>query len=126
MKALRGSEKAPATDSRVVGDVDPEHSMTVTVVLRPKQDSSPVAHSAGGALMSHEEFAAQHGAEGEDVAAVETFAATHHLSVSHINLAARTIVLAGRTADMQTAFGVELKMYTTEDDTRFRGREGDV
>jgi kumamolisin len=125
MKALPGSEKGPATDSRVVGDVDPEHPMIVTVVLRPKQDVNMAAHAAGE-QMSREEYAARHGAEEDDVAKVEAFAAAHHLSVYTINLAARTMVLGGRTGDMQKAFGVDLKMYTTEDNQRFRGREGEV
>jgi len=125
MKALPGSEKGPATDSRVVGDVDPEHPMIVTVVLRPKQDVNLAAHAVGE-QMSREEYTARHGAEEDDVAKVEAFAAAHHLSVYSINLAARTMVLGGRTGDMQKAFGVDLKMYTTEDNTRFRGREGEV
>src|SRR4051812_31698217 len=113
MKALPGSEKGPATDSRVVGDVDPEHPMIVTVVLRPKEDVNMAAHAAGE-QMSRAEYAARHGAEEDDVAKVEAFAAAHHLSVYTINLAARTMVLGGRTGDMQKAFGVDLKMYTTE------------
>jgi kumamolisin len=126
MKALPGSEKGPATDSRVVGDVDPEHPMIVTVVLRPKEALSPAAQAGGGEHMSREEYAARHGADENDVAKVEAFAAAHHLSVFSIQLAAGTMVLGGRTADMQTAFGVNLKMYTTEDNERFRGREGEV
>src|SRR5205807_8048028 len=100
MKALPGSEKGPATDSRVVGDVDPEHRMIVTIVLRPKEDFNAAvnaaAHSAGGEHMSREEYAARHGADEGDVARVEAFAAAHHLSVFSINLPARTMVLGGR------------------------------
>jgi kumamolisin len=126
MKPLPGSAKSAAENSRVVGDVDPEHPMIVTLVLKPKADLNLAAHLSSGADMSREEYADRHGADESDVAKVEEFAATNHLSVAEINLAARTIVLAGRTGDVQKAFSVELKMYTTEDNARFRGREGDV
>ena len=126
MKALPGSLKSTAVNSLVVGDVDPEHLMIVTVVLRPREEVSAAAHVAGGETLSREAFAAAHGADPDDVGKVEEYAAKHHLSVAEINLGARTIVLRGRTADMQKAFGVELKMYITENDERFRGREGEV
>src|SRR3954464_2594008 len=115
MKPLPGSAKSAAENSRVVGDVDPEHPMIVTLVLKAKADLDLAAYVAGGTDMSREEFASRHGADESDVAKVEEFAATHHLSVAEINLAARTIVLAGRTGDVQEAFAVKLKMYTTED-----------
>jgi kumamolisin len=100
--------------------------MIVTLVLKPKANVDVAAHVASGAEMSREEYAGRHGADESDVAKVEEFAATNHLSIAEINLAARTIVLAGRTGDMQKAFSVDLKMYTTEDNARFRGRVGEV
>jgi kumamolisin len=127
MKPLPGSTKRVARNARVVGDIDPEHFMTVTAVLRSKQDFSLAAHTAsGGGVMSREQFAAQHGADAEDVLKVEEYAGAHHLSVDEVNLPARTLVLRGRTADMQEAFGVTFKLYATEGNKRFRGREGEA
>lgn len=127
MKPLPGSTRRPALNARVVGDVDPEHVMTVTAVLRPKRDFDLAAHaSSGAAPMSREQFAAQHGASEDDVAKLESYAAAHHLAVDEVNAAARTVVLRGRTADMQDAFGVKFQLYATEDNQRYRGREGDV
>ncbi len=101
--------------------------MTVTAVLRSKQDFSLAAHAAsGGGVMSREQFAAQHGADPEDVLKVEEYAGAHHLSIDEVNLPARTVVLRGRTADMQEAFGVTFKLYATEGNRRFRGREGEA
>jgi kumamolisin len=121
MKRLSGSAKVPAGNARHVGDVDPEKMMSISVVLRPKAKLK-----LGGAAMSRQEFAARFGADPADVAKVEEYAAAHHLSVHEVNLAARTIVLRGKTGDMQRAFGVELKLYATDDNKRFRGREGHV
>lgn len=127
MKPLPGSTRRVALNARVVGDVDPEHVMTVTAVLRPKRDFNLAAHaSSGAAPMSREQFAAQHGADEEDVARLESYAAAHHLAVDEVNAAARTVVLRGRTADMQDAFGVKFQLYATEDNQRYRGRQGEV
>jgi len=121
MKRLSGSAKNPAGKARHVGDVDPEKMMSVTVILRPKAKLK-----LGGAAISRQEFATKFGADPADVAKVEEYAAVNHLSVHEVNIAARTLVLRGRTSDMQKAFGVELKLYATEDNKRFRGREGNV
>jgi kumamolisin len=121
MKRLSGSGKEPHRKARHVGDVDPEKMMSVTVILRPKAKLK-----VGRAPISRQEFAAKFGADPAHVAKVEEYAAAHHLSVHDVNIAARTVVLRGRTADMQKAFGVELKLYATEDNKRFRGREGNV
>src|SRR5258708_9598937 len=127
MKSRPGSTKRVALNARVVGDIDPEHFMTVTAVLRSKQDFSLAAHAAsGGGVMSREQFAAQHGADPEDVLKVEEYAGAHHLSLDEVNLPARTVILRGRTADMQEAFDVTFKLYATEGNKRFRGREGEA
>src|SRR5881394_2726001 len=98
MKPLPGSTRHLAVNSRFIGDVNPEHIMTVTAVLRPKRDFSLAAHAAGGGgTMSREQFAEQHGADPDHMLKLEQYAATHHLSVDDVNLTKRTVVLRGRT-----------------------------
>jgi len=127
MVILPGGHKVPVRGARVVGEVDPEHVMSVTAVLRPKKGFSIEAHLASGAApMSREEFAAQYGADPDDVARVASYAGEQHLTVSDVNLGGRTVVLTGRTGDMETAFNVDFKMYVTPDNQRYRGREGDI
>ena len=126
-KAVAGSEKLPDKRSRLIGDVDPEHLKTITVLLKPKRELDLAARrQSNAAPLSREEFAQQYGADPEAVARVESFAAQHHLSVVDANLAQRTVVLRGRTADIQRAFNVDLKLYATQDNTIFTGREGAV
>jgi kumamolisin len=48
-----------------------------------------------------------HGADPADIQAVESFAATHHLSVVRVNAGARTIVLAGPLRSLAKAFGTD-------------------
>src|ERR1043165_1503834 len=127
MVLLPGGRKVPVRGARVVGEVDPEHVMSVTAVLRPKEGFSIEAHLASGAApMSREEFAARHGADPDDVARVAAYAGEQHLTVSDVNIGGRTVVLTGRTGDMETAFNVDFKMYATPDNRRYRGREGDI
>ncbi|HEV2719367.1 MAG TPA: S53 family peptidase, partial [Thermoanaerobaculia bacterium] len=127
MVILPGGKKVPVRGARVVGEVDPEHLMSVTAVLRPKAGFNVEAHLASGAEpMSREEFAALHGADSDDVAHVAAYAGEQHLTVSDVNVGGRTMVLTGRTGDMENAFGVDFKMYVTPDNQRYRGREGDI
>jgi kumamolisin len=65
------------------------------------------------------------GADPDDVALVEQFASDQGLAVTRVDLAARTVDLAGTVSQMDSAFGVELARYDREGVT-FRGREGDV
>ncbi len=123
MKPLPGSHKDPARDARPAGDVDPEHVVSVTVILRPKE---ALDLDAQGKRLTREQFARLHGADRADIARVEEWAASHHLSVAGINLGARAIVLRGRAADLQQAFGVELKLFETAKSEQFRGRTGPV
>lgn len=55
--------------------------------------------------------------------AVERFAAEHHLSVDVVNLAARTVTLAGKLSDLANAFGAQLEMRKIDEKT-FRTRSG--
>jgi len=50
-----------------------------------------------------------HGTDPADIEAVESFAATHHLSVVRVNAGARTIVLAGPLRSLVKAFGTDVE-----------------
>jgi len=76
--------------------------------------------------LSREEFAAAYGADAPDLARVETFAREHGLEVIESSAARRTVRLAGRAADMNAAFGVELLQYQVTDGSTFRGYDGEI
>src|SRR5436190_22339646 len=101
VKAVPGSAKSPESRARVVGDIDPEHQKSVTIVLKPKAAFDLAAHRATNAApLSREAFEQQYGADPESLHRVEEFAAQHHLSVVSADLAQRTVVVRGRTADI--------------------------
>ncbi|HEV2719363.1 MAG TPA: S53 family peptidase [Thermoanaerobaculia bacterium] len=124
---LPGSRRRPQPDTFEIGGVDPLQQISVTVVLRQKKKLDLEALRASGLLpLSREDHAARHGAELKDVARVEGFAARHRLTVMHVSLSARTMILCGRTADMAEAFGVELRCYGSPGKRNYREPVGEV
>ena len=65
------------------------------------------------------------GASPDDVALVQRFADENALTVRRTDVAARSVVLAGTSAQVSGAFGVELRSYRTPGGT-VRGRRGAV
>jgi kumamolisin len=130
---LKGSERAVAQDSKVVGQCDPAERIEVHVVLRrPAQDkfdaliSKIEAGDAGAKPMSREAFAKEFGATSEDIAKVEAFARQAGLTVVREDPAARTVVLSGTIAQFQAAFEVQLQHYQHHSAGQFRGRTGSI
>jgi kumamolisin len=133
-EVVPGSERAVFPKSKVVGKIDPEQRIEVTVKLRaqakPPADRAQRLMQLGAQLpeerkyVSREEFAAQHGADPKDLEAVAQFAHDHGLTVVDSSIPERFVRLSGRIRDLQAAFGVaKLQRYKTKDST-FRGRTG--
>ena len=59
------------------------------------------------------------GSKAEDIQRVESFAQDHHLEVTQVDPASRTVRIRGTLANLQNAFGVELRKYEKEE-TQFR------
>ncbi len=122
-KTIPGSEKKALPNAKTVGKIDPEERIEVTVVLRPRTATSQGARKAAAEdamssgtqlpeqrqYLSREAFAAERGADPEDVAKVESFAQSHNLTVAEASLAKRSIRLAGTVKDLTAAFQPNLK-----------------
>ncbi len=80
---IRGSEKDALPGAKSVGPVDANERLEVTVKIRPKKplddltSSSAFADTLPGSrtYLSRDEFAATYGADPQDIAKVEAFAA---------------------------------------------------
>lgn len=118
--ALRGSERQLMPQAQTVGNPDPNSWLSVTVLLRRRTTDVP---EPGAQTFSREEFAERFGANPDDVAPVEQFASDNDLTVGEVDLARRTIVLAGTVANMNEAFATELFLFQTPAGM-FRGRVG--
>lgn len=127
---LSGSERKPLPNSRLVGPVDPNESVEVTVYLR-RPSTSNLTNTINEQIKHHsrhlsrEEFATSHSASADDIAKVVEFAGKNDLTVVETDPAGRKIVLAGTAAAMSAAFATELQQYEHSNGT-YRGRTGPI
>jgi kumamolisin len=130
---LPGSERKPLRGARLVGKVDPDQRIEITLQLRRRSGSqleqrvSQIAaqHLDERKYLTREELGRVGGADQADIAAIDTFAHEHNLSVSEASMARRTVKLVGRVADLSAAFGVTLKRYRAGA-VSYRGRRGPI
>jgi kumamolisin len=115
---VQGSEKRPLRNAKVIGRVDPDKRIEITVILRPRSADARAAARAKAAgdqppgqrtYLTREQFAAACGADPADVAKVEAFAQAHNLTVVEASLAKRTLRLAGTVKDLCAAFQPTLR-----------------
>ncbi len=113
-KRLAGSERKLPAQAHLMGPVDPNERIEVSVYLRDPSASNPAgdinAHAQQpGPRMTREEYIASHSASPADLAKVEAFAREHNLTVVETDPAARKVALAGTAAQMMTAFSTQLQ-----------------
>ena len=120
--AVRGSQRIAPPDSTLIGVADPNEDVIVTIVVRRRTEKLP---RPGAHPISREKFAELYGADPADVEQIEQFAAEYDLSVGQMDLARRSIKLRGTVADMNEAFGTELRIFGSPDGM-YRGRTGEL
>jgi len=116
-KIVPGSEKKALPNAKIIGEVDPTARIEVTVVLRPRAAGAADAQAMAASerlpeqrqYVSRESFAAERGADPDDIARVEALAEEHHLTVVESSLSKRTVRLGGTVADLTEAFRPNLK-----------------
>lgn len=116
---LKGSAREHPANSVFAGKPHRNERGTVTCVLRRK---SPAARCIETQL-SHQDFAANHGIDSDDVSAIELFAAQHHFSVDRVDVAARTVALSGNINQLAEAFGACLELRKVGSEV-YRTRSG--
>ena len=116
---LKGSYREHPEGSIPAGCPQEHERGSVTCVLRRKN----AAPRCMAVQLTHEEFAATHGCEKDDVLAVEHFTAEHHFSVDRVDMAARTVTLSGNLQDLAKAFGALIELRSV-DGKIYRTRSG--
>jgi kumamolisin len=132
--ALPGSERRPLKGSRVSGRVDPEESILVTVVLRPRAPGRELSlvRRLGSKLpkersyLTRSEFTKAFGSTRGDLAGVREFARDNSFKVVEASQAKRTVVLSGAVGQFCSAFKVSLSRYVHPLGGSYRGRLGAV
>jgi kumamolisin len=129
---LKGSGRVSMPGARVVAPADPTERLEVTMLVRRRAGEALhalaaqlAAGNSSAACLSREEFAARHGADAADLAAVRTFAAAHGLAVVLEHAARRTVILSGTVAQFNAAFSVRLQRMQ-HDSCSYRGRTGSI
>jgi kumamolisin len=102
------------------GACDPDASATITLYVRSAGDDP-----APGRL-SREEYAAAHGATSRDIDAVREFASQWGLTIGSVDLARRSVEVAGTLDALAAAFGTTLSLFRDADGVEYRGRSGQL
>ncbi len=125
---LPGSERKPPQGAEQVGAIQPDETVRVTLFVRRKGADPVIAAGAGpSAHLTQQQFAAQHGANPNDIALVERFAHEYQLTVVEANAQKRRVILTGTAGAMTKAFGANLVCYKVVGTTHsFRGRTGSL
>ena len=113
---LPGTTPAPPSSAHVLGPVDPEERITVTVLLKARNplptdqeiEAMVLRPIADRAPVDRESYAKTYGADPSAVAGVESYARQKHLDVIAADPASRSVILSGRAADLASAFGATL------------------
>jgi kumamolisin len=125
---LGGSTRQPLRNATRVGDVDAEHRVLVSIIVRrpPNRPAGEPLPADASPAERRARVAEQSGADPDDLRAVERFAVDAGLEVRSVDAARRTVMVEGPASAMAAAFDVDLARYRTEDGVTYRGREGDV
>ena len=139
-KSVPGSEKRAVPNAKLIGEVDQDQRIEITVMVRARSlgggaralsKSRDEVMSMGSRLpekrryLSREEFAMRRGADPDDLAKVEDFALAHKLTVVHASADSRSMRLSGSLGDLMAAFKPRLKQYKSGNRV-FRGRTGPI
>lgn len=119
---LEGSEKAPF---HIPAEKAATGKLTVSVVIRRK---APIdTKSLGKDRVTRSEYTQKYAADKADLKQIHAFAKEFGLTVERDTPKPerRTVLLTGSAANMQRAFGVELK-HASVDGTTYRVREGGI
>src|SRR5947209_6412976 len=109
---LAGSEKNAPVGKQVEA-LSPEQTMEVTVRLRRRKSID--SELKKGVRYSRADFDKTFGAKQNDVEKIEAFANNHHLAVSNVDTARRSVMLKGSVKDFEEAFRVKLGCYVGDD-----------
>jgi kumamolisin len=128
---LTKSHRKAASGARVIGDVNPQETLEITIRVRsrsPEDRATLLANMQNQPLskrqyLTREELASRFGADPADLDKVAAYARENGLTVTATSAARRTVMVKGTVANLLKAFPTELKQYDS-DIGKYRGRTG--
>jgi kumamolisin len=121
---LPGSKRTKHPEATVVGKVDPNEKITVTINLAGPQ--LPDADQYVGQTLTPEEFSRKFGAKKEDADTVAAALKKYGLKIDDVSLTNRSIRATGTAAAMEAAFQPNLVLMRSARQGQFRGRQGSL
>jgi kumamolisin len=124
---IPGSNKKPLAGAKLVGKIDPDERIEVTLRVRrrPATAEAKKAASAPGEPLSREQFGQLLGADPADMARLEDFAHDHGFEVVQASIPQRMVRISGPASAVKAAFGTTLKRFALGK-SKFRGRTGPI
>jgi kumamolisin len=120
--ALEGSDRVPVPGAKAVDRADAEQWLEVTVKL-VRRAPLPDVDTRPARALTHDELAAQYGADPAALERVAEAFAGFGLTVLGSDAGTRTVKLGGPVSSMEAAFQVKLMKYEQESGD-YRGRVG--
>ena len=123
---IPGTDKALNSRERVVGQIDPNERIEVTVRVRPKTSGPGIAELESTVMklgsqkpaerkyLTHKEYEASYGADPADLDKIKAYAKAQGLEVLEASAARRTVELSGPIGKLASAFGAKLELCTHE------------
>jgi kumamolisin len=115
-KSVDGTQHNRPIHHQVLRATDAGEQVTVTVMLRRRQDSKPreLKDFVAEARVHHVHqdrsvVESAHGADPREIAAVEAFAARHKLAVVETSQSRRSVIVRGSASAINQAFALELQ-----------------
>jgi kumamolisin len=133
---VTGSFRRAMPGARLIERSDPNKVITVSIYARKNPRPSLQAFEKCARIdqdkivdrkyLTAAEFAEVYGSSNADVNAIAAFAKSNGLKVVESSAKKRKVLVSGKMADIEKAFGVELNEYEHPEVGRFRGRVGTI
>jgi kumamolisin len=128
---LAKSHRKPAPNARLIGDVDPNEILEITIRVRSRSSEDRAALLANmqdqlpaqRQYLTREQLASRFGANQTDLDKVAAYAHENGLTVTSSSVGRRTVMVKGTVANLVKAFPTQLKQYDS-DQGKYRGRIG--
>jgi kumamolisin len=108
---LAGSERAPAPDSSAAAPLDPNEEISITLIVRRRNELPDEALSAEP--MSREQFVAEYGADPADIERVTGMLTRYGVRIDETDLGGRRIRATGPLGTLSQLFGTVLRQVTS-------------
>ncbi|GAA3565405.1 S53 family peptidase [Amycolatopsis ultiminotia] len=121
--SLSGSHRPELAGIEVLGPVDPDATITATVVLRRRAE---LDLASLGETVSPVDFADRYGAAADDLDLVRTVLSDAGLTVTDAHAGSRRVAVRGPARVMAAVFGTELNRVRGEHAAEFAARSGEL